>query len=438
MATDSQISRIHFCDEDIVNRIAEIGHNSGHKIHGPLFGDPSPKSDGSKDKNENAHEYWYQLYLSLVAADASDPMQGQLRSLLPFSDIEGTWSPTRLIGRELHSIDLLFMDTDGLLTVVETKLLSNAEAKRTVVAQVLDYAALLRTFDFSQLCEAIATQPESYAADINPLFELRGRLAEELKRQDSDAEFPVAHRVLCHYLLKGSVPETLAAPGSREYAAELELYKNTNAMLAAASFRLVIVTDRANPALLRLINFQLALMGNSNCQLVVVEMSPEHIAGRNCFAPHILGASSTLNPVYYRQASKAQKQRVIRTFEEVIRSRPQKVRDELWKLREELSNDARFSCETKAGFVTRYVDATGRLQRAFGLQESGLLVVFHEAFRDKCLGPKYQEIKDRVTNELLGGKWKGTEPNFELKTPEQVRTIRSILHDAAIAANQDT
>jgi len=66
-------------------------------------------------------------------------------SLIPLGEIVEGASDLLCIGREVGagpgSIDLLFIDKDGLLTVVETKLAKNPEARRTVVGQVMEYAS---------------------------------------------------------------------------------------------------------------------------------------------------------------------------------------------------------------------------------------------------------------------------------------------------------
>lgn len=66
-------------------------------------------------------------------------------TLIPLADIvEGT-SDLICIGREVGagsgSIDLLCIDKDGLLTVVETKLRRNREARREVIGQIIEYAS---------------------------------------------------------------------------------------------------------------------------------------------------------------------------------------------------------------------------------------------------------------------------------------------------------
>lgn len=68
-------------------------------------------------------------------------------SLIPVEDIDENAAPLLCIGREVSvpsgSIDLLFVDKDGMLTVAETKLAKNPEARRTVIGQIIEYASYI-------------------------------------------------------------------------------------------------------------------------------------------------------------------------------------------------------------------------------------------------------------------------------------------------------
>ncbi len=68
-------------------------------------------------------------------------------SLIPVEDIDEKAPPLLCIGREVGvssgSVDLLFIDRDGLLTVVETKLAESREVRRTVVGQIIEYASYI-------------------------------------------------------------------------------------------------------------------------------------------------------------------------------------------------------------------------------------------------------------------------------------------------------
>lgn len=64
--------------------------------------------------------------------------------VLPIEDIDPSFSPPRTVGREVLTaaglIDVLYVSPAGLVTIVETKLWRNPEARREVVGQILDYA----------------------------------------------------------------------------------------------------------------------------------------------------------------------------------------------------------------------------------------------------------------------------------------------------------
>lgn len=76
-------------------------------------------------------------------------------SILPVELLDEGYAPPISIGKEIASIDNLFISPSGLLTIVETKLWRNPEAHRTVVAQILDYAKTLTTWDYDRLDEGV-------------------------------------------------------------------------------------------------------------------------------------------------------------------------------------------------------------------------------------------------------------------------------------------
>jgi len=69
-------------------------------------------------------------------------------TILPLDLIDDRFSNHVSIGREIANIDNLFINSKGLITIVETKLWRNSEAHRTVVAQILDYAKTLSKWEF--------------------------------------------------------------------------------------------------------------------------------------------------------------------------------------------------------------------------------------------------------------------------------------------------
>ncbi len=81
----------------------------------------------------------------------------QCPDVLPIEDIdERAARPLVSLGREVPtdagSIDNLFISRSGHLVLVETKLWRNPQARREVVAQILDYAKHVRDWDYERLC----------------------------------------------------------------------------------------------------------------------------------------------------------------------------------------------------------------------------------------------------------------------------------------------
>ena len=83
------------------------------------------------------------------------------------------------------SIDILLMTPEGRLCVVETKLWRNAEAHRTVVAQVLDYAKDLASLSFNELIEKVTRRSgEEARRDFFKVARRRGEL-DEIELQEN-------------------------------------------------------------------------------------------------------------------------------------------------------------------------------------------------------------------------------------------------------------
>jgi len=78
-------------------------------------------------------------------------------SLIPMEEIDENVPELICIGREVGippgAIDLLFIDANGILTVVETKLAKNPEARRTVIGQIIEYASYLSEWTVDKVYE---------------------------------------------------------------------------------------------------------------------------------------------------------------------------------------------------------------------------------------------------------------------------------------------
>ena len=79
--------------------------------------------------------------------------------LLPVDAFDQLYCPPVPVGREVPTtrgpIDNLYVSPFGGITVVETKLWKNPEKHRTVVAQIIDYAKEVASWDYDALCEAV-------------------------------------------------------------------------------------------------------------------------------------------------------------------------------------------------------------------------------------------------------------------------------------------
>ena len=74
---------------------------------------------------------------------------------LPVRQIDASYAPLISLGIEVATdvgpIDCLFISPSGMLTIVETKLWRNPEARRAVVGQIIDYAKEVARWTYSEL-----------------------------------------------------------------------------------------------------------------------------------------------------------------------------------------------------------------------------------------------------------------------------------------------
>ncbi len=80
-------------------------------------------------------------------------------SLIPVNEIEPLFSPLIPLAREIQTnvgpVDVVYLNPDGYLTLVETKLWRNPESRRQVVAQIMDYAAAISRWTYKDLQDAV-------------------------------------------------------------------------------------------------------------------------------------------------------------------------------------------------------------------------------------------------------------------------------------------
>jgi len=95
-------------------------------------------------------------------------------TILPFSDLEPAFDGSIPIVRELAtnagSVDLVYVNSKGYITLVETKLWRNPEARRSVVAQLIDYAKEIAALSYEEFVAAIKKSDTRENRSSDPLI----------------------------------------------------------------------------------------------------------------------------------------------------------------------------------------------------------------------------------------------------------------------------
>jgi hypothetical protein len=104
---------------------------------------------------------------------------------LPIADVEPAFGPMIPVCRELGTqagpIDILMVNSEGLLTLVECKLWNNPEARRAVIGQILDYAKELSGWSYDELETAIK---KARKGNGESLYQLVANDREELDERE--------------------------------------------------------------------------------------------------------------------------------------------------------------------------------------------------------------------------------------------------------------
>ena len=84
--------------------------------------------------------------------------------LLPIGELDASFGPLLPLCRELRTeagpVDVAYVNPAGRITLVECKLWRNPEARRKVVAQILDYARALVRWSYSDLQRQVSMASE--------------------------------------------------------------------------------------------------------------------------------------------------------------------------------------------------------------------------------------------------------------------------------------
>ena len=136
-------------------------------------------------------------------------------SCLPISDIDETYNPVVPVCTELNTtvgpMDILMVSPNGYLTIIETKLWKNPEARRVVIAQILDYANELSSWSYEDLQRETNRRNKT---EGNNLYEIVKKASPELTLSESDFIDSVSRN-----LQKGKFLLIVAGDGIKEGAA---------------------------------------------------------------------------------------------------------------------------------------------------------------------------------------------------------------------------
>ncbi len=107
-------------------------------------------------------------------------------ALIPVAEIEAAFAPLTPVAREVPTpagpLDLLFINSDGYPTLVETKLWRNPQARRQVVSQIIDYAKDFAEWSYTDLAKAVGRTDDGGGQD-DPLW---AAVAEEQGTDEDD------------------------------------------------------------------------------------------------------------------------------------------------------------------------------------------------------------------------------------------------------------
>jgi hypothetical protein len=147
--------------------------------------------------------------------------------IIPIDDIDSTFGPLVPLCKELRtdvgSIDAVFINERGRLTIVECKLWKNPQSRREVVAQTLDYVSALGSWSYADLQRQVAAA-----------LGKQGNMPFELVRQRTDGRIRESEFVdtVSRTLRDGRFLVLLAGDGIREGVQSLTELVNRTATKA--------------------------------------------------------------------------------------------------------------------------------------------------------------------------------------------------------------
>ena len=185
--------------------------------------------------------------------------------LMPLEEIELDAAPLLCIGWEVGlasgAEDILYIDETGLLTVVETKLRKNPEARREVVGQILEYAAQMSTWS---------------SADVE-------RQAEKFFASPKSAE---QYR---DYTLQRAMQLFLQSTGAPPQFSYEDFLQQVQTNIERGHFRLVIAIDEPPEPLLKTVEFVNRFSERFEIFLMQLRRFRDLAKEQNIFVPALFG-----------------------------------------------------------------------------------------------------------------------------------------------------
>jgi hypothetical protein len=151
-------------------------------------------------------------------------------ALLPIDEIDSGFSPLIAIGREIATpagyIDNLFISPEGYLTIIETKLWRNPEARREVVGQILDYAKELSRWTYTDLDACVVKFNQLYNNNSDGLLATFKNMYEQDETEESYFIDKVSKN-----LRRGRFLLLIVGDGIRESVEDMVLYLSDSPQL---------------------------------------------------------------------------------------------------------------------------------------------------------------------------------------------------------------
>lgn len=210
---------------------------------------------GTMYQSEDLLQTFLTDYPDLLAGDQMDP-DSPRRWLLVQREMGVA---ATVDGGDRWSLDHLFLDQDGVPTLVEVKRSTDTRIRREVVAQMLDYAA-----------NAVVHWPvEKIQASFEQTCKMAGKSADE---------------VVASFLVSGTDGDEPAV-GSPEI-----FWGRVKTNLEAERIRLVFVADQIPPELQRIVEFLNGQMRSA--EVVAVELKQYVGEGIRTLVPRVLGRTA--------------------------------------------------------------------------------------------------------------------------------------------------